>query len=194
MKPRGFALLSFLPHLIGLAVVAGLLWGAWSAVNGWCNGACKVATERADEAWVRVKAADDAIARAQERATALALLWSEAIQRVEVRHVEVVKWRTRTFVEYRERAAGAEVSGTITLSPGAVSVLADSASAANDPGPAAGGEGTAAPVPEPAGDTATEAREWVEFAVEAAAAYADARDKWQACVSWAGAITQAEAK
>ena len=187
MRQRGFALLSLLPYAIGLAAVAGLVWGAWSAVNNWCNGACRAATERADKA-------DAAIVAAHDRATALALLWSEAIQRIEVRHVEVVKWRTRTFVEYRERAAGVEVSGTITLSPGAVSVLSDSANSANDPGPTAVGEGTAAPVPEPAGDTATEAREWVEFAVEAAAAYADARDKWQACVSWAGAITQAEAK
>lgn len=191
MRQRGFAMLSLLPYVIGVAAVAGLLWGAWSAVNGWCNGACKVATARADEAWVRVKAADDAIARAHERATALALLWSEAIHRVEVKYVETVKWRTRTQIEYRERVASAEVSGTITLSPGAVSVLSDSASAANDPGPTAGGEGAAAPVPEPAGDTATDAREWVEFAVEAAAAYADARDKWQACVSWAGEIRNA---
>lgn len=181
MKPRGFALLSFLPHLIGLAVVAGLLWGAWSAANGWCNGACRVATERADKA-------DAAIVMAHERATALALLWSEAIHRVEVKYVETVKWRTRTQIEYRERAASAEVSGTITLSPGAVSVLADSASAANDPGPAPSGEGASAPVPIPAGDTATDAREWVEFAVEAAAAYAEVRDKWMACVAWADSI------
>lgn len=184
MKPRGFALLSLLPYAIGVLAVAGMAWAAWSAANSWCNGACRAATERAETAEAAIKVA-------QDRATALALLWAEAIQRVEIRYVETVKWRTKTYVEYRERAAGAEVSGTITLSPGAVSVLADSAGAANDPGPTTVGEGTAAPVPEPAGDTVTDAREWVTFAVEAAEAYRDAYDKWQACVSWAGEIRNA---
>lgn len=182
MRQRGFALLTFLPYIIGGLAVAGLLgWLAWQ----W--SAFKEGLREEGRAEVR---AEWAAERAQLIAArdAMIMRWAKAIQEVERVYITKVEWRTRTFVEYRERAAGAEVSGTITLSPGAVSVLADSAGAANDPGPAAGGEGTAAPVPEPAGDTATEAREWVEFAVEAAAAYADARDKWQACVSWAGEI------
>lgn len=187
MRQRGFALLTFLPYIIGGLAVAGLLgWLAWQ----W--SAFKEGLREEGRAEVRVlwQAEREELIAARD---AMIMRWAKAIQEVERVYITKVEWRTRTFVEYRERAAGAEVSGTITLSPGAVSVLADSAGAANDPGPAAGGEGTAAPVPEPAGSVETDAREWVAFAVEAAEAYRDAYDKWQACVSWAGEIAQSQA-
>jgi hypothetical protein len=178
MRQRGFVWLSLLPYLIGGIAVASLAGWVWWQANSWCNRACR---EYRDEATL----AQAQLGVARERATALALLWSEAIQRVETRYVEFVKWRTQTFVEIRERPYHAE--GSITLGPDARGVLADSASAANSAGPPASGEGSPQAVPEAAGSVTT-AQEWITFATDAAEAYADAREKWLACVSWADSI------
>jgi hypothetical protein len=178
MRQRGFGLITFLPYIIGGLAIASLAGWVWWQANHWCNAVCREQTERAT-------VAEGRIAAAQKRATDLALMWAEAIHRVEVKYVEVVKWRTQTFVEIRERPYHAE--GSITLGPDARGVLRDSADAANNPGPTASGEGAAAPVPETAGSVTT-AQEWIAFATDAAEAYADARGKWLACVNWAESV------
>jgi len=185
MRQRGVLWLTLLPYLLGTVAAAGVVgWGYWQATN-WCNRACTTATERADAAEAR-------IVEAQERATALALLWADAVQRVEVKYVEVVKWRTNTVVRWRERAASAGFAGSIQLAPDARGLLGDVARDANAPGPAAGGEVAPAPVPEAAGQSVTtSAQDWAAFAIDAAAAYSEAADKHRACVEWVGKIREA---
>lgn len=185
-KQRGVIWLTLLPYLLGTAAVAGVIgWGYWQATN-WCNRACETATERAEAAEAR-------IVEAQERATALALLWADAVQRVEVQYVEVVKWRTKVVTEWKERIADAGFAGTIELAPAARGLLGDIARDANATGPAAGGEVAPAPVPQAAGEpVTTSAQEWAAFAIDAAAAYAEASDKHRACVEWVGKIREAQ--
>jgi hypothetical protein len=185
MRQRGFGLITFLPYIIGGLAIASLAGWVWWQANSWCNRVCRDATEQADAYRAELDIAKAQAEDARKRATALALLWSDAIHRIEVRYVEIVKWRTQTFVEIRERPYHAE--GSITLGPDARGVLRDSADAANNPGPTASGEGAAAPVPETAGSVTT-AQEWIAFATDAAEAYADARGKWLACVNWAESV------
>jgi hypothetical protein len=65
----------------------------------------------------------------------------------------------------------------------ALGVLRDVAEFANDSAAPEGGQRTAAPVPDPAGPAETTLADWVEFAIEAGAAYREAADKHQACVA-----------
>ena len=185
-----------LPILGRLLPAIGILiavWLGWRAVDGWCNGACK-------DARAELVTAQGQIQAAQERATALALMWSEAINRVEVRYVELAGNRADAAANLRERAGRirpATAGVSIRVPADAVGVLGDVARFANDSPAPAVDQGAAAPVPAPARDADTTLAEWINFAVEAGAAYREAADKHAACVaaydslrSDAGAINQ----
>ena len=168
-----------------LAVIAAL-YGAWYKVDNWCNSACR------DEA-ARAEVAEGLIAAAQERATALALLWAKAIDQVETAHVESRRISEHAAVQLRERArriTSRGDSGTIRVDPDAGRLLADSADFANRTPAAEVDSRPAEAVPDAARDTTL--AQWTEFAISAAEAYADARQKHQACVAWAAAITTPE--
>jgi hypothetical protein len=132
----------------------------------------------------------------------MVMRWAKAIQEVERVYVEKVVERESRFSAIRTRAGRIGVAGGIRLNPDAIGVLRDTERAANsEAAPVAGGSAEApAPVPEASGgvapdaivthDITTAAQEWITFAVDAAEEYKDARDKWQACVTWAGKIAQ----
>jgi hypothetical protein len=180
-------------HIVGgIALAIFLAWAGYK-VNHWCNTACEDATARAVQA-------EGLIKEAQERATAIALLWSEAIQKVEVRYVEKAASNTLVFGSIRERAkrVGPSSSGTIRLAPDARRVLDDASAAANagHPAPAKVDNGPAQAVPAAAGDGETFITPQ-EFAVawaDAAAAYADVYYKWEAAVRAYQALQQQETK
>ena len=175
-----------IPWLIRGAMLLALLaalYGAWYKVDHWCNRACRVATDEATHA-------KEIIVLAQERATALALLWSQAIDRIEVAHVESRRISEHAAVQLRERArriTSRGDSGTIRVDPDAGRLLADSADFANrTPAPEVD-QRPAEAVPDAARDTTL--AQWTEFAIAAAEAYRDASEKHQACVAWANAIS-----
>lgn len=186
-------LLPILGRLIPILGILFAAWFAWRAVDGWCNGAC-------EDARAELVTAQAQIQEAQERATALALMWSEAINRVEVRYVELAGDRADAAANLRERAGRirpATAGVSIRVPADAVGVLGDVARFANDSPAPAVDQGAAAPVPGPARDADTTLTEWISFAVEAGAAYREAADKHAACVaaydslrSDAGAINQ----
>lgn len=182
MKQRGFIPLGIVPYIIGaIAVVAlvGTVAWKWSAFKEGLReeGRAEVRAEWQAERAQLIAARDAMIMR-----------WAKAIQEVERVYVEKVVERGSRFGAIRSRVDGASASGGIRLGADAVGVLSDATRAANSESPAAPevGNGPAAAVPESTGDTT--AQEWVAFAVDAAEAYRDARDKWQACVAWAGEI------
>ena len=172
-------LLPILGRLIPILGILFAAWLGWRAVDGWCNSACK-------DARAELVAAQGQIKEAQERATALALMWSEAINRVEVRYVELARDRADAAANLRERAGRirpATAGVSIRVPADAVGVLGDVARFANDSPAPAVDQGAAAPVPVPARDADTTLAEWISFAVEAGAAYREAADKHAACVA-----------
>jgi hypothetical protein len=182
---KGFAWLSFLPYIIGAVAVAGTVYAGYRWYHGLCNDRCRIAEERAT-------LAEEAIQVAQARATHLALLWANAINHVEVRYVEVVKERIVRVEAIRESAGKIKPATDAVVVPvpaDASRVLSDSAHLANGTAPASGDSSPAQAVPETTDSTLTE---WITFSVEAAAAYADAREKHQACVAFVGQITEAQ--
>ena len=174
-------LLPILGRLIPILGALALVWYGWYRVDHWCNGACKSAQRE-------VLQLQHEKQQAQERATALALLWSEAINRVEVRYVEMARTRSDAATRLRERAGRIRLDGGgvgVRVPPAAVGLLDDAHRLANDP-PAAGGDQSAPdPVPAPA-DTVeidTTLATWIATYLEAAIAYRDAADKHMACVA-----------
>jgi hypothetical protein len=196
MKPRGFLLMSILPYIIGGVAVAMLAGYVWWKADHWCNAACETQTDIAQAATLRVGDLETAIAAAQQRATDLALLWSEAIQHERVKYIETVKWQTRVFTQYRERTTSVGASGSIRLSDDARVLLGDAARSSGQGGasaaPAAGDRPADAPVAAPAGgEVDTSAQEWVAWSVAVAEWASEARAKHAFCVEAYGKIREA---
>ena len=172
-------LLPLLLRALPFIAAAALAWYGWHRVDNWCNSACV-------EQRTQLGNARTQIGIAQARATALALLWAEAINRVEVRYVDVVRARTDAVAGVRERA-GRIRSDTdrahLVISADAIRVLNDAADLANDTAPPAGDRGPGQAVPDAAGPAETTLTDWLEFAINAAEAYRDAEDKHLACVA-----------
>ena len=172
-------LLPILGRLLPIVGMALLAWFAWHKVDNWCNSACEAKSLQLSEATA-------ALQQAHERATALALLWSEAINRVEVRYVEVARDRVVAVQGLRERA-GRIRSDTdrahLVVSRDALGVLGDAANIANNTAPPGGDSGAGQAVSAPAGPAETTLTDWLEFAINAAEAYRDAEDKHLACVA-----------
>lgn len=73
---RGFIPIGLIVYgVAALAVMAALGVAAWK-VDHWCNSACKNAQLEIKQQSARADAAEAAIKAAQERATAIALLWA----------------------------------------------------------------------------------------------------------------------
>ena len=174
-------LLSILGRLLPILAGLALAWYGWHRVDNWCNGACQSLRQE-------VQTLQQEKQQAQERATALALLWSEAINRIEVRYVEMARTRSNAAARLRERAGRIRFDSggvAIRVPPAAVGLLDDAHRLANDP-PAAGGDQSAPdPVPAPADAVAidTTLATWIATYLEAAIAYRDAADKHMACVA-----------
>ena len=177
-------LLRALPFLAAAAVA----WYGWHRVDNWCNSACVEQRTQFENARTQIESA-------QARATALALLWAEAINRVEVRYVEVVRARTDAVAGVRERAGRirpATDSVRVRVPPDALRVLGDAANIANNTAPAAGDSGPGQAVSDPAGSAETTLTDWLEFAINAAEAYRDAEDKHLSCVAAYEALRKQE--
>ena len=172
-------LLPLLLRALPFLAAAAIAWSGWHRVDNWCNSACV-------EQRTQLGNARTQIGIAQARATALALLWAEAINRVEVRYVEVFRARTDAVAGVRERA-GRIRSDTdrahLVVSRDALGVLHDAERIANDTAPAAGDSGPGQAVSDAAGPAETTLTDWLEFAINAAEAYRDAEDKHLACVA-----------
>ena len=179
-----------LPILGRLLPVLGVLfaaWFAWYKIDHSCwTSACK-------DARAELSVAQGQIQAAQERATALALLWAKAINNVEVRYVELAGNRADATASLRERAGRIRHSTgsvSVRVPPDALGVLGDVARFANDSPAPEGNQGASEAVPDAAGPAETTLTDWVAFAVDAAEAYRDAADKHKACVAAYESLTQ----
>ena len=174
-------LLPILLRLLPALAVAALAWYGWHKVDHWCNTECRYFRENAETLQHEKQ-------QAQDRATALALLWSEAINRVEVRYVEMARTRSDAATRLRERAGRLRLDGGgvgVRVPPAAVGLLDDAHRLANDPAATRGDQIPAAPVPAAPNEVEieTDLATWIATYLEAAIAYRDAADKHLACVA-----------
>ena len=103
-------LIPWLLRLGALIVVGLFLYGLWFRVDHWCNSQCRKVTIDAETAKASLR-------DAQERATALALLWAKAIEQVEIRYVDVRRDREATVAGLRHPSLGCSAK-----QPGAASM------------------------------------------------------------------------
>ena len=164
------------PYLLALVLAFGVYWKA----NTWCNKSCEAQTVKARTAEGKIRTLEAQLREAQERATALALLWSEQVDKTEAANALALKARQSTFTTLAGRARLVPRGAAIRLPAGAWGVLHDASSAANAARPAAVSEAPADPVSAAPG--AVDAADLTASWVAAAAAYADAYGQWQSCV------------
>lgn len=137
---RGFVSVGFVVYALAtLAVLAALGTVAWR-VNHWCNAACEAQTKRAD-------AAEGSIKAAQERATAMTMLWDGERQKREADAKQHEADRAARFAAVD--AAANRLSPTV----GRVRFAAD-AVGVFDAAINAGNAGIARPAGDPAKETA----------------------------------------
>lgn len=133
-------LIPWLLRLGGALLVGLFLWGCWHKLNTWCNGACVDARHDVVSLKADVAERDASIARTQERATALALLWSGQVDRTEnAAHIAETS-RNEEFRKLADRARAIGADGVPHfggLSRKLFNDAADLASGSQAPGPAA---------------------------------------------------------
>src|SRR5687767_11388935 len=102
-------LIPWLIRGVALLAVLAALYGLWWRVDHWCNAACRIAEQRAT-------LAEEAIQIAQARATAIALLWANASENVQV------VYRDKVVIREVKVAAILESAGKIKPATNAVVV------------------------------------------------------------------------
>lgn len=86
-RQRGFGLIAYgIGALVFIAAIGGLIY----AVQHWCNSACQEQSDRADRAEASIRVA-------QERATAIALLWAGKVTQEDTHAREREADRTTRF-------------------------------------------------------------------------------------------------
>lgn len=170
-------LLAFLgrawPYLLAIALAAALWWKA----DHYCNSVCRDARGERDSLRAEKVAA-------QERATALALLWSAQLDKTDA---EVRKREAEKRVQFSglmDRAQSLDRGAGLRIGNDTARLLLDASRAANS-GTTAEHQEEPAPVPEPAEEhtySTFNDRDLAEAWIKAAAAYADAVMLHRACV------------
>jgi len=165
-------LLRLLPYIAAIALAGVVAW----KIQHWCNTACKDA--RAEVVTLQAQ-----IDTARERATALALLWADGLNKVEVKYVEVQREVRERFTTLRERAGHvrADSDGAIRLGSESVELLNDAHAAAN-PATSEGDNRPTQTISPVTGDAILTPEAYAAFYVDAAEAYRDAYEKWKAAV------------
>lgn len=165
--------------LIGFGIVSALLT-SWGYIEH----------TRANLAEARADTAETRLTSAQERATALALLWSDALDLGDAKLKREQEENDARFAELEERNANQVPLGRVVVFSGiAGRLFTDVTHAANFD--AAGPAGVdhrrteTVPVAAPAdpAEVAYDERDFTAFVIAGGAAYNDVRAKWRACVT-----------
>jgi hypothetical protein len=175
MNQRGIVSTLILYGILA-AVVLGVIGTAVYKANHWCNAVCEDMMLEIEKLELEKKAA-------QERATALALMWSAKVDEAARLAMKLKEMHDAAYKELRIRAANVNRAGGVRFRADLAGVFRDSANAANDgAAPAEGNPPPTAAVPDATGYEAYDERELAQFFVDASAAYRDAVNLWRACV------------
>lgn len=175
--PLLFAFLSRAWPYILAAILLGVL--AYKA-NTWCNGACKDARAEVVILQAEKKAA-------QERATAIALLWSAQVDKTEAEVRKRDAQTASTFGALVRRAEAIDSPVGLRIGGPTARLLLDASRAANAAAAPAEPETPPDAVSEPAEEhtySTFNERELATAWIKAAMAYTDAVGQWRACVDY----------
>lgn len=182
MNQRGIVSTLVLYGIIA-AVVLGIVGTAVYKANHWCNAQCEDLMHEVEKLDFDIKVLQKEKADAQERATALALMWSAKVDEAARLALKLKEMHDAAYKELRIRAANVNRAGGVRFRADLAGVFRDSASAANEGAAPAAGDQTPPPaVPDATGYEAYDERELARFFVDASAAYRDAVNLWRACV------------
>ena len=118
----------FLRALPYIAAIA-LAWYGWHRADTWCNSACRDQRDRAN-------AAEAAIKVAEQRATDLALLWAQQVDKADEAARQARNANAQVFTRLADDARRLPAGGHLSISPAARSVFDGITAAANDQPPA----------------------------------------------------------
>lgn len=189
--------LKYIWEIIAVVCIAASIGIVIWKAQTWCNKACRDATEEVIEL-------KNAIKVAEKRATDLALMWSDSLDKTEKKYAEEYKATLGLFRDLDAKGkASASRNPSLRVAPATQRVLNAASAAANAPNPSSPGssqEGTAAlpTTPEGSGNSgemsviseADYASSWIE----AAKAYASCRLAWSACVASYESVREASGK
>lgn len=182
MNQRG-VVSTLVVYAIVAAVALAFVGGAVYKANQWCNMVCEDLMHELEESRFEVQKLAEEKQAAQDRATALALLWSAKVDEAARLALKLKEMHDAAYKELRVRAANVSRGGGVRVAADLAGVLRDSASAANEGAPAPSGDPAPAPaVSDASGFETYDERELAQFFVDASAAYRDAVNLWQACV------------
>ncbi len=159
------------PYIVGAVILGGLYYSA----QHYCNTVCK-------DARAEVVTLKEEKKAAQERATAIALLWSAQVDKTESEARQRREANEAKFSALAERAR-ALPAGAVRMSGAAAGLLDDVSRAANAASAPAGGEARTEAVPQTSSPVAYDEREFASYIVLAGEAYSDAVNQWRACVT-----------
>lgn len=187
--------------VVAMVVAVGIVY---NKANHWCNAVCRELKEENEEYRLKVVELNDVIAVAEKRATDLALMWSNSLERTEKKYADEVKATLDLFRNLDKKGkASANRTPTLRITTATSSVLNAATAAANAPNPAPAGdsqEGTPAvsSPTEGSGDSGTESviseADFTASWIEAARAYSSCRVAWAACVASYESVREASGK
>ena len=163
-----------IPWLIKGAMVlalAGFVYALWYRVDHWCNSACTNVTEERDLLTASIKAA-------QQRATDLAILYADTLEKVDAALKVAEAERSQKFAALRDRATRAGANRSVVVSPESVRLWDESSRAGNGQETAPAGIGE-----ERAAISSVSEADLNQFIVDAAAAYRAVNEARLACIA-----------
>lgn len=166
-------------------LLAGAVWGAQEV-------RVLRLEHQASAAEARAVKVDAQLAAAQKRASDLALLWAGSVEQADAAVRAAERKRDDEFAQLQARAD--RVPDRVVVFSGiAGRLFTDITGAANAAGSAPIGEGGTQTIPADAAVGYSE-RALADFLVESAKAYREAREKWEACVTFYDGLRADEGK
>lgn len=183
---------TFMWEILGVIIVGLVSFSAYRAVHSWCNKECITARKETDKIKYELVLANRKIEDAQKRATALALLWSQEVMKVEKTYKYEYEQTIEAYRKLKKRADDVALNSNpnCVISPDANRLLNDASRTANaskDPPASRSSEEGATTIPatpeggKDSGVIVSE-KDIVLSWIEASKAYSSVYIGWKACV------------
>jgi hypothetical protein len=197
-------LFKYLFEIIAVVCFASALGIVYYKAQHWCNQVCRELKQENEEYRLKVVELNDVIVVAEKRASDLALMWSNSLDRTEKKYADEYKATLELFRNLDNKGkASASRTPTLRITTATNSVLNAATTAANAPNPSVTGSSTEGTTPVPAASEGTDSpdsermiseADYAASWIEAAGAYASCKLAWSACVTSYESLREASGK